>query len=136
MFHRRRLVILAAVGVFALPGQAARAQETREGIPGLDAWVERTRETFEVPGIAVAIVKDSAVVVARGYGVRRLAGDLEHWQFDTFCVRWRDCELRADAFITFELAADGSVAAAPMKAASPSVDFSYDFHDLDLRRVP
>ena len=37
-----------------------------------------------------------------------LLGDLEHWQFDTFYVRWRDRELRADAFITFELAADGT----------------------------
>lgn len=65
-----------------------------------------------------------------------LLGDLEHWQFDTFYVRWRDRELRADAFITFELAMDGSVAGARMKAASPSVDFSYDFHDLELRRAP
>ena len=65
-----------------------------------------------------------------------LLGDLEHWQYETFLVRWRDRELRADAFITFELATDGSVAGARMKAASPSVDFSYDFHDLDLRRVP
>ncbi len=64
-----------------------------------------------------------------------LLGDLEHWQYDTFYVRWRDRELRADAFITFELATDGTVAGARMKAASPSVDFSYDFHDLDLRRV-
>ena len=42
----------------------------------------------------------------------------------------------SDAFITFELATDGSVVGAQMKAASPSVDFSYDFHDLNLRRVP
>ena len=28
--------------------------------------------TFEVPGLAVAIVKDGAVVATRGYGVRRL----------------------------------------------------------------
>jgi CubicO group peptidase (beta-lactamase class C family) len=65
-----------------------------------------------------------------------LLGGLEHWQYETFLVRWRDRELRADAFITFKLATDGSVEGARMKAASPSVDFSYDFHDLDLRRVP
>ena len=64
-----------------------------------------------------------------------LLGDLEHWQYDTFYVRWRDRELRADALITFELDAGGKVAAARMKAASPSVDFSYDFQDLDLRRT-
>ena len=28
--------------------------------------------TFEVPGIAVAVVKDGKVVVAKGYGVRKL----------------------------------------------------------------
>ena len=29
-------------------------------------------KTFEVPGIALAIVKDDAVVIAKGYGVRKL----------------------------------------------------------------
>ncbi len=38
----------------------------------LDAWAERVRTEFEVPGLAVAIVKDGQVVVARGYGVRQL----------------------------------------------------------------
>lgn len=39
----------------------------------LDAWVAHTREQFEVPGIAVAIVKDGRVVLAKGFGVRNLA---------------------------------------------------------------
>ena len=34
---------------------------------------------------------------------RALVGDLEHWQHDTFVARWRDRELRADAFVTFAL---------------------------------
>src|SRR5260221_7596189 len=38
----------------------------------LDAWVARAMTTFDVPGIGVAIVKDDAVVVAKGYGVRKL----------------------------------------------------------------
>jgi len=38
----------------------------------LDAVVERTRARFAVPGIAVGIVKDGRVMLAKGYGVRRL----------------------------------------------------------------
>lgn len=64
-----------------------------------------------------------------------LVGDLEHWHYDTFLVRWRKRELRADAFITFGLTAEGSVGSASMKPASPAVDFSFDFQDLLLKPV-
>ena len=40
--------------------------------PDVDAWVQRTMKTFDVPGVSLAIVKDGAVVVARGYGVKKL----------------------------------------------------------------
>jgi CubicO group peptidase (beta-lactamase class C family) len=40
--------------------------------PDLDAWVGRALRTFDVPGLALAIVKDDAVVLAKGYGVRKL----------------------------------------------------------------
>ena len=36
----------------------------------VDQVVERARQAFDVPGIAVAIVKDGKVVLAKGYGVR------------------------------------------------------------------
>ena len=38
----------------------------------VDRVVERARKEFDVPGIAVAIVKDGKVVLAKGYGVRKL----------------------------------------------------------------
>lgn len=38
----------------------------------LDSLIERTLTTFDVPGIAVAIVKDGKVIHAKGYGVRSL----------------------------------------------------------------
>jgi CubicO group peptidase (beta-lactamase class C family) len=37
----------------------------------LDKVVERARQEFDVPGIAVAIVKDGNVVLSKGYGVRK-----------------------------------------------------------------
>jgi CubicO group peptidase (beta-lactamase class C family) len=37
----------------------------------LDQVVERARKEFEVPGIAIAVVKDGNVVLAKGYGVRK-----------------------------------------------------------------
>jgi CubicO group peptidase (beta-lactamase class C family) len=38
----------------------------------VDRLVERTLKTFDVPGIAVAIVKDDKIVYEKGYGVRSL----------------------------------------------------------------
>lgn len=45
----------------------------QQGPPAdLDDYVERSMKTFEVPGMAVAIVKDGKVVLSKGYGVRKL----------------------------------------------------------------
>ena len=38
----------------------------------IDALTEKTLETFDVPGIAVAVVKNGKVIHAKGYGVRSL----------------------------------------------------------------
>jgi CubicO group peptidase (beta-lactamase class C family) len=62
-----------------------------------------------------------------------LTGTLEPFQHDTFIVRWRDRELRADAYVTFALNPDGSIDQAKMRAVSPATDFSFDFQDLLLR---
>jgi CubicO group peptidase (beta-lactamase class C family) len=37
-----------------------------------DAFVTRTMKTFDVPGLAVTVVKDGKVALAKGYGVRKL----------------------------------------------------------------
>jgi len=64
-----------------------------------------------------------------------LTGTLEHWQYDTFVARWRDRTLDADAYVTFALNPDGSVAQVRMRPVSPSTDFSFDFQDLVLTPV-
>ncbi len=38
----------------------------------LDDYILRALKTFDVPGVGVAVVKDGAVVFAKGYGVRKI----------------------------------------------------------------
>jgi CubicO group peptidase (beta-lactamase class C family) len=65
-----------------------------------------------------------------------LAGDLEHWQHDTFIARWRARDLRADAYVTFALNPDGSIDQVKLRAVSAETDFSFDFQDLLLKPKP
>jgi CubicO group peptidase (beta-lactamase class C family) len=83
----------------------------------------------------VAIAREGGGLVIRFTRTPALVGDLVHWQHDTFLARWRDRELRADAFATFALNPDGSIQRLTMVPASPAVDFSFDFQDLVLRPV-
>ena len=81
----------------------------------------------------IAIAMEEGQLVMRFTKTPSLVGDMEHWQHDTFIVRWRDRELRADAFVTFALNPDGSIDQAKMQAVSASTDFSFDFQDLLLK---
>ncbi len=65
--RRPLLHAVAFLAILALPafGQVAPP-------PDFDAYVQSVMERFEVPGLAVAIVKDGRVVLAKGYGVRAL----------------------------------------------------------------
>src|SRR6202008_276833 len=59
----------------------------------------------------------------------RMAGRLEHWQYDTFITRFDDKTLEP-AYVTFGLDADGGVERVTMKPVSPIADFSWDYQDL------
>ncbi len=39
-------------------------------VPSLDRYIERGMGAFEAPGLAISIVKDGKIVLAKGYGVR------------------------------------------------------------------
>lgn len=89
-----------------------------------DAWYGDITLTLEGEGLVIRFSRSPSLV-----------GDLEHWQYDTFVARWRDRELRADAFVTFALNPDGTVDQVKMKPVSPATDFSFDFQDLLLKPV-
>jgi len=51
---------------------AAAADEPR--LSDLDAYIKSAMRDWKTPGLALAVVKDGKVVVAKGYGIRRLGG--------------------------------------------------------------
>jgi CubicO group peptidase (beta-lactamase class C family) len=53
--------------------QAGIAQQTPPE-PDFDQYVEKAMKDWEVPGLAIAIVKDDRIVFAKGYGVREIGG--------------------------------------------------------------
>jgi CubicO group peptidase (beta-lactamase class C family) len=53
--------------------QVAVAQQTPPE-PEFDQYVIQAMKDWEVPGLAIAIVKDDRIVFAKGYGVRELGG--------------------------------------------------------------
>ncbi|HYV03645.1 MAG TPA: serine hydrolase [Blastocatellia bacterium] len=62
-------VVLALLSISSTcPAQPRQAAAP----PDLDAFAARVLKEFDVPGLGVAIVKDGKVVVAKGYGVRKL----------------------------------------------------------------
>ena len=48
------------------------AQDYSAKLAEIDAYAEKVRADWNVPGFAVAIVKDDKMIFAKGYGVRRL----------------------------------------------------------------
>ena len=74
LFNTRR-----AIAAILLPALASLATATALGAqqsaappPDFDAYVSKVLATFQVPGVAVAIVQDGKVVLAKGFGIKRL----------------------------------------------------------------
>lgn len=83
----------------------------------------------------VRIAMEGGKPIIRFTKTADLVGTLEPWQNDTFVIRWHQRWLNADAFLTFNLDADGKIREARMEPISPLTDFSFDFQDLRLAPV-
>jgi CubicO group peptidase (beta-lactamase class C family) len=66
----------------------ASAQSPAPSTPpsDLDAYVASSMKTFDVPGMAVAIVKDGKIAVAKGFGVRKLGDPTPVDEFTLFGI--------------------------------------------------
>ncbi|MEA1878450.1 MAG: serine hydrolase [Bacteroidota bacterium] len=64
-----------------------------------------------------------------------LNGEIFWYKGNTFVVKWKDRSMDADAFILFKLDYEGHPTGFKMKAISPLTDFSFDFHDLNFKKI-
>ncbi|OON59968.1 serine hydrolase [Massilia sp. KIM] len=105
---------------------AARAARSKPSLP-LAAY----EGDYTDPWYGVASIKRSGGKQVLSFSrTPDLVGELEHFQHDTFIVRWKERNFNADAYVTFSLDHDGSIERMRMKPISTETDFSYDFQDL------
>lgn len=64
-----------------------------------------------------------------------LNGPLQYYKDETFAIKWEYQDMNADAFAMFTLGEHGKANGFTMKGISPNIDFSFDFQDLNLKRV-
>ncbi|MEO7988519.1 MAG: serine hydrolase [Chryseolinea sp.] len=65
----------------------------------------------------------------------KLTGKMYFYKANTFAIKWDYQDMACDAFATFSLDEEGIANGIRMKGISPNIDFSFDFQDLDLKKV-
>jgi CubicO group peptidase (beta-lactamase class C family) len=71
----------------------------------------------------------------KSYRSPKLNGPMAFYNATTFAIKWEYQDMNCDAFATFSLDETGKAQSIKMKGISPNLDFSFDFQDLDLKRV-
>src|SRR5205807_3855040 len=83
--HRSKFVFATLPFFFlVLPGSTAQAQV--DPLKGLDEYIKKALMEWEVPGLALAIVKNDKVILARGYGVRKLGETTPVDEYTLFAI--------------------------------------------------
>ncbi len=65
----------------------------------------------------------------------RLNGKMAYYKGNTFAIKWEYQDMKADAFALFSLDENGKAQRIKMKGISRFIDFSFNFQDLDLKRI-
>ncbi|MCB1023985.1 MAG: serine hydrolase [Acidobacteria bacterium] len=71
----------------------------------------------------------------KSYRSPQLNGQMQFYKANTFAIKWEYQAMNADAFAIFSLDEDGKAERIRLKGISPNIDFSFDFQDLDFKRV-
>jgi hypothetical protein len=71
----------------------------------------------------------------KSYRSPKLNGPMHYYKANTFAIKWEYQDMNGDAFAIFSMDEEGRAQGIKMKGISPNIDFSFDFQDLDLKRV-
>jgi CubicO group peptidase (beta-lactamase class C family) len=71
----------------------------------------------------------------RSFRSPKLNGPMAYYNANAFAIKWEYQAMNCDAFAIFSLDETGKAQSLKMKGISPNIDFSFDFQDLDLKRV-
>ncbi|HEX8891578.1 MAG TPA: serine hydrolase [Pyrinomonadaceae bacterium] len=113
--------------------QKLEAERAKNTTPSLPLAKYAGTYTGEMYGDA-KITEENGKLVLRLVPAPNFVGDLEHWQYDTFRVKWRPSIVYPfhKGFVTFTINAQGQVD--EMKIDDPNPDF--DFKELKFNRMP
>jgi CubicO group peptidase (beta-lactamase class C family) len=127
----------------------ARSKRSEEAEREANRKIEDSRIAGTKPSLALAayagtyggqmygearVAEEGGKLVLRLAPASNFVGDLEHWHFDTFRLKWRETVVYPFAmkgFVTFTLGPDGKVS--EMKIDVPNPDF--DFKELEFKRA-
>ena len=89
-----KTTILFSLLLFVVVRSPAKEPPPNHGLDGIDAVIEQELKTFQVPGVAVAVVVGDYVVLSKGYGPRDVesaadAADADADRVGRPRLRWR-----------------------------------------------
>jgi CubicO group peptidase (beta-lactamase class C family) len=114
--------------------KAAAAVAATAGAPtlSLDAYVGTYHDSWRGDAIVRQEGHSLALRISR---TTFLEGVLVPYSGNLFIVHWNDRSLNADAYVRFEQGYGQQIDSMALKAISPTTDFSFDFQDLDFKKV-
>lgn len=82
------IFFVAALPTFAQEKLAApdAIATTRDIVAQFESYAEAARQQWQVPGLAIAIVKDDQVLLSKGFGIRRVGSDESVDQHTLFAI--------------------------------------------------
>ena len=121
-------LLLTPLPLVAQAPQTATVQSSEAALAGLDAFVAETLQKWNVPGVAISVVKDGKVVLSKGYGVRDPATGQPMTNDTIFPIA-----SMSKAFTSFGVALLGDEDVYPEFSVSRQIKGAHGYSDPTLR---